>query len=474
MVRASFALLLAVAVLKVWLGAVVAKEKRKSIDQMIMAAAKDPRMFNLMHMMPTSEMMMMLELDMAMTPRQFGDLMRDPFRGAWTRSKRKAVVESFESSGETVVTRWDDAKVYYEINDDLNGRAAITQAIKEWETYTCLNFTLADYDTKDKVVFQDGEGCYSRLGKIGGTQEIVLGDGCLEKSIVIHEIGHTIGWIHEQARPDRDTYIRVNFNRIPDMYHDQFDEFDTRLINDYDVQYDYRSIMHYSGDLPVTRAIETLIPMYQDIIGMAEGLSYKDAMLANLMYNCAGKSYPGDCPTNCSRFGYAYQDKNCDCMCPGDGTRPVPCSGYVPMPTTPPPPPTGQTTTEPEQMECRDLRDDCAKRVEEGECTMNAGTMALYCTKSCDFCDKGGVCMDYEEGCSLLKMGGLCEDPVFRSHTKARCKKSCGFCKATDPCQMQHDLGLTAALMSNTGHQKSATGVVAVNLVALTLILFSN
>ncbi|KAK7474468.1 hypothetical protein BaRGS_00034290 [Batillaria attramentaria] len=127
-----------------------------------------------------------------------------------------------------------------------------------------------------------------------------------------------------------------------------------------------------------------------------------------------------------------------------------------------------------EQMECRDLRDDCAKRVEEGECTMNAGTMALYCTKSCDFCDKGGVCMDYEEGCSLLKMGGLCEDPVFRSHTKARCKMSCGFCKATDPCQMQHDLGLTAALMSNTGHQKSATGVLAVNLVSLTLILFSN
>nr|KAG5690171.1 hypothetical protein BaRGS_013628 [Batillaria attramentaria] len=407
MVRASFALLLAVAVLKVWLGAVVAKEKRKSIDQMIMAAAKDPRMFNLMHMMPTSEMMMMLELDMAMTPRQFGDLMRDPYRGAWTRSKRKAVVESFESSGETIVTRWDDAKVYYEINDDLNGRAAITQAIKEWETYTCLNFTLADYDTKDKVVFQDGEG-----------HEIFHQSSCfsLQKSIVIHEIGHTIGWIHEQARPDRDTYIRVNFNRIPDMYHDQFAEFDTRLINDYDVQYDYRSIMHYSGDLPVTRAIETLNPMYQDIIGMAEGLSYKDAMLANLMYNCAGT----------------------------------------------------------EQMECRDLRDDCAKRVEEGECTMNAGTMALYCTKSCDFCDKGGVCMDYEEGCSLLKMGGLCEDDVFRSHTKARCKMSCGFCKATDPCQMQHDLGLTAALMSNTGHQKSATGVVAVNLVALTLILFSN
>ena len=71
----------------------------------------------------------------------------------------------------------------------------------------------------------------------------------LQKNIVVHEIGHAIGWIHEQARPDRDSYIRINYNVIPPSWHSQFDKFASSDINDYDVDYDYRSIMHYSGNV---------------------------------------------------------------------------------------------------------------------------------------------------------------------------------------------------------------------------------
>nr|KAG5690168.1 hypothetical protein BaRGS_013625 [Batillaria attramentaria] len=126
----------------------------------------------------------------------------------------------------------------------------IEEAIEEWETYTCLNFT--------------------------------------RKSTVIHEIGHAIGWIHEHARPERDDYIYVNYPGIPEVHHSQFKKFSAELVDDCGVQYDYRSIMHYGGDEPVPMSMKTVHWKYQDIIGMGEGLSYKDAKLANLMYSCAG------------------------------------------------------------------------------------------------------------------------------------------------------------------------------------------
>ena len=37
------------------------------------------------------------------------------------------------------------------------------------------------------------------------------------------------------------------------------------------------------------RTIETLDPSMQDVIGKAEGLSFFDIKLANLMYNCSKK-----------------------------------------------------------------------------------------------------------------------------------------------------------------------------------------
>ena len=75
----------------------------------------------------------------------------------------------------------------------------------------------------------------------------------LQKMVVVHEIGHAVGWIHEQSRPDRDQFVRVNFGRIPRPLHAQFDVFPAHLINDHGVPYDYRSVMHYSGNVRQSR-----------------------------------------------------------------------------------------------------------------------------------------------------------------------------------------------------------------------------
>nr|KAG5690167.1 hypothetical protein BaRGS_013624 [Batillaria attramentaria] len=232
MVGSPLTLLLGIAVFVACFGAAVGKPM--SIDQKIMAAAKDPRMFDLIHIMPNGEMMMMVQLDMLLTPHQYRLMQGNANR----RGKRKALIENAPTNDGTLfLTRWPEGQVFYEIIDSFKQNKSmltvIEQAIEEWERYTCLNFTAE----------------------------------------------------------------------------------------------------------PVKMTMKTRNPKYQDIIGMAEGLSYKDAKLANVMYNCAGRK------------------------------EAVPVSE--------------------EPMECSDMLGGCANWVKAGHCNMKPGTMAKYCKKSCGFCDKG-------------------------------------------------------------------------------------
>jgi hypothetical protein len=39
-------------------------------------------------------------------------------------------------------------------------------------------------------------------------------NGCLHKSVITHEFMHAMGMNHEQERPDRDSFVIVDFNNI--------------------------------------------------------------------------------------------------------------------------------------------------------------------------------------------------------------------------------------------------------------------
>lgn len=56
-----------------------------------------------------------------------------------------------------------------------------------------------------------------------------------------------LGFVHEQARYDRNAYIDIDFSNIKDGLEKQFNYDGYQQLEAYELQYDYGSIMHYDA-----------------------------------------------------------------------------------------------------------------------------------------------------------------------------------------------------------------------------------
>jgi hypothetical protein len=84
--------------------------------------------------------------------------------------------------------------------------------------------------------------CEAYEGRIGGEQTVGGSASCTVATI-LHEMGHVVGVWHEQSRPDRDTYVNVNYGAVIKASRSNFDI----LLDDNQVlsPYDYASVMEY-------------------------------------------------------------------------------------------------------------------------------------------------------------------------------------------------------------------------------------
>jgi hypothetical protein len=83
---------------------------------------------------------------------------------------------------------------------------------------------------------------------------------CIFEGIAAHELIHSLGFWHEQARPDRDDFVKIDFdNVIPGMEHN-FNKItvDSTTIG---LPYDYNSLMHYESTAFSKNGKATIVPI---------------------------------------------------------------------------------------------------------------------------------------------------------------------------------------------------------------------
>lgn len=99
----------------------------------------------------------------------------------------------------------------------------------------------------------------------------------------IHEIGHIVGFWHEQSRPDRDQYVKIHLENVRNGYASDFSKIQD--VNSLGVPYDYNSIMHYSETAFAKFGTITISTKESDIpFGRAPELSRLDIIQTELLY----------------------------------------------------------------------------------------------------------------------------------------------------------------------------------------------
>ncbi|QDQ25409.1 hypothetical protein FNU76_03025 [Chitinimonas arctica] len=158
-------------------------------------------------------------------------------------------------------SRWPNNTVYYVYDSQLSqaARNAIQAGMKLISDKTAVRF-VARSSEPNYVRFFAGGGCYSMVGMQGSAQDISIGSGCEYPGTAAHEMLHALGWMHEQMRPDRDSYVRINEQNVEDWAKGNFTKLRTNQVDTVG-SYDYYSVMHYPSWAFSKNGQDTIVPL---------------------------------------------------------------------------------------------------------------------------------------------------------------------------------------------------------------------
>lgn len=255
---------------------------------------------------------------------------------------------------------WPNGEVIYTYHESITQAEmnVIEAAMQHWRQHTCITFRQRQMNDYIFVRFRsDTQGCWSLVGRqadrIGQGQDVSIGQGCANLNVVVHEIGHVIGFYHEQSRSDRDQYIDIVWSNVLPGYALQFRK---ESDSNYNIPYDLTSTMQYpqwafSKEIFEKSTIVAVNPAYQRFLSKNYPLSFRDRMLANQIYSCttACGASSGSCQNGgylrATSGGYGGYGAQCGCDCPPnfsgaqceskvreDYYEPLPCGGVVTKP----------------------------------------------------------------------------------------------------------------------------------------------
>ncbi len=167
---------------------------------------------------------------------------------------------------------WTSGNVYYSFSNNVSSvkQKAFLDGCAEWSTFANVHFIPRTSQANYVLVFEGAglEGGQSIVGMVGGQQFLQIGPTSWNHATICHELGHTLGLVHEQSRSDRDSYVTILTANITSGTEGNF----VKLTNSKNkTAYDFLSVMEYSRNaFSVNPSLDTIepLPAYTNYINL--------------------------------------------------------------------------------------------------------------------------------------------------------------------------------------------------------------
>ncbi|EYC33324.1 hypothetical protein Y032_0002g723 [Ancylostoma ceylanicum] len=279
---------------------------------------------------------LLFQSDIVLTSEQADEYAEDIEADYENRPKRQAYRDR-----RYPLTLWaNGVNYFFHPNASAKVKSVFKKGAQAWMKDTCIEFRETSTERDSIRVFM-ADGCWSFVGRLGGIQNLSLGDGCESVGTAAHEIGHALGFFHTQSRHDRDEYILLNTRSIEPDWLDQFAKQSVLMNDNYGITYDYGSIMHYGALSATVNGEPTMIPRdrtYIETLG-SHIISFYELLMLNKHYGCMARCKEAT-SAKCKMGGFPHP-RNCSkCICPsgygGDfcDQRPEGCGAVLTATTT--------------------------------------------------------------------------------------------------------------------------------------------
>jgi len=151
------------------------------------------------------------------------------------------------------VELWPKGIIFYTFSKSysLYDKLFIENCMDEWEKNTNIDFQY--YYGRDenfyvlRILRNKNIEDSTSSATVGYCFEPIIIFGAMSRGVVLHELGHVLGLLHEHQRPDRDKYIKILYKNIDPDFYSCFEKYQGSefLYNYKQFPYDYYSIMHY-------------------------------------------------------------------------------------------------------------------------------------------------------------------------------------------------------------------------------------
>jgi hypothetical protein len=197
------------------------------------------------------------------------------------------IILSLSCTFDFTIGQWKDGIIPYYLKGEFSAQDIqnISEAMGNWEKVCGVRFTkVSPRSSAYAITRVSAQVWESSIGENNSQCHMIFGSNKSDVNVIEHELGHCLGLVHEHQRPDRDSYVIINWDNILSDKEYNFDIMDNPLYIEQNFAYDYNSIMHYAPYAFSINGSPTIIAINGSLIDPSKGITDLDAAHAKAIY----------------------------------------------------------------------------------------------------------------------------------------------------------------------------------------------